>query len=38
MIPEDILKADLRINNLDELTLKIYTFINENPGKRGMCQ
>jgi hypothetical protein len=34
MIPEDILKADLRINNLDELTLKIYTFINENPGKR----
>ena len=34
MIPEDILKANNHIQNLDELALKLYAYINENPGKR----
>ena len=34
MIPEDILKTSNRIHNLDELALKFYSYINNNPGKR----
>jgi hypothetical protein len=34
MIPEDILKAGNRIHNLDELALKLHTYIDQNPGKR----
>ena len=33
MIPEDILKADHCIHDLDELTLKLHNYLTNNPGK-----